>query len=164
MKNWKKVALIIIIIFIGIQFIRPQKNLSTILSANDISKHYFVPADVQTILKKACYDCHSNNTIYPWYFNVQPIAWWLSSHIKNGKEHLNFSEFASYPIARQYKKLDDIIDEVKQGDMPLPVYTFEHHEARLNNIEKEKIYNLCNSLRDTIKANYPADSLVIKKH
>jgi hypothetical protein len=159
----KSITLIVIIIFIGIQFIRPEKNISAKLSSTNVSALYPVPKDVDSLLKRSCYDCHSNNTVYPWYANFQPVYWWLNNHIEDGKRHLNFDAFASYKISRQYKKLDDIIDEIKQGDMPLPSYIFEHKEARLTDTEKEKIYDWCNLLRDSIQAKYPADSLGMKK-
>jgi hypothetical protein len=161
--NWKTIVIIILAIFIIIQFFHPEKNVSATPSGKNISTLYPVPQDVDTTLRKACYDCHSNNTRYPWYNNIEPVAWWLKSHIDDGKRSLNFDAFASYKISRQYKKLKDIIDEIKQGDMPLSSYTFEHKDARLTDAEKETIYDWCNALRDSIQAKYPADSLVMKK-
>ena len=105
---------ILLLAFIVIQFFRPEKNQAEGISPNDITNLYTVPADVQLILKTSCNDCHSNNTVYPWYSNIQPFAWWLKDHIDDGKKHLNFSEFASYPIRRQYKKLEETNEEVKK--------------------------------------------------
>ena len=102
----KRFAQVLLIAFIVIQFIRPTKNNSKDLITNDITTKYTVPKEVQTILVTSCYDCHSNNTNYPWYANIQPIAWWLNDHIKEGKKELNFSAFTNYKIARQYKKLE----------------------------------------------------------
>src|SRR5450432_3119163 len=101
----KKFFLWTLILFVLIQFIRPAKNSSSAQSANDITLHYSVPDSVLTVLKRSCYDCHSNNTVYPWYDRVQPIAWWLQYHINHGKGALNFSEFAAYAPAKQAKKL-----------------------------------------------------------
>lgn len=162
-KILKRTFQILLLAFIVIQFFRPAKNQAEGISANDITKLYAVPADVQLILKTSCYDCHSNNTVYPWYNNIQPAAWWLNDHIKEGKQHLNFSEFASYPIRRQYKKLEETNDEVKKGDMPLNSYTLIHRDAILSDQQKLAITNWVNAVRDNIKANYPADSLVKKK-
>lgn len=100
--------------FIIIQFIRPSKNKSKQIEANDISAKYAISENVQNILKTSCYDCHSNNTAYPWYAEIQPVGWWLNNHIKDGKDALNFSEFLSYPIRRQYHKLDDINKQIKK--------------------------------------------------
>lgn len=162
MKIVKRVLLILLIIFIILQAFRPAKNNSND-TTKDISKSYVVPENVKVILAKACNDCHSNRTRYPWYAEIQPVSWWLASHIKDGKSHLNFNEFDSYRIARQYKKLEECIKEVKEGGMPLPSYTIIHKDAILTDAEKEILYNWCDILRDTIKTHYPADSLVIKR-
>ena len=159
----KKILLVVILILVGIQFIRPEKNLSNQVFATDISNVYATPQNVSIILKKACRDCHSNNTVYPWYAEVQPVGLWLNNHIHEGKKELNLSEFGSYLIARQYKKLDEMIDEVKEGEMPIGTYTLIHTEARLSDEEKQTFINWCEDIRNTIKSKYPADSLIIKK-
>jgi hypothetical protein len=102
MKSYK-IFIALLLIFIVTQFIRPAKNKSGKIEATDITTKYIVPGDVQKILKASCYDCHSNNTVYPWYAELQPIGWWLSNHIDEGKRELNFSQFMSYPIGKQYK-------------------------------------------------------------
>jgi hypothetical protein len=158
-----RILLLLFIIVIAIQFIHPPKNVSTEVLANDISKQYAVPAAVDSILTKACYDCHSNNTKYPWYNNIQPVAWWLNDHVKSGKAHLNFNEFTNMRVARQYKRLKDCIETVKAAEMPLESYTWIHKNAILTDTEKEILYNWCNTVRDSIKARYPADSLVMPK-
>lgn len=88
MKIFKRILLVLLVVLILIQFFRPQRNISASPSPADISTIYPVPANVGSILKKACYDCHSNNTNYPWYANVQPIAWWLNDHVEEGKRGL----------------------------------------------------------------------------
>lgn len=148
--------------FIIIQFFRPAKNTSGDTS-KDISTKYQVPDSVRSILQKACNDCHSNKTVYPWYAEVQPVAWWLNDHINKGKWHLNFSSFTNLKIAVQKKKMEECIDEIKQGEMPLASYTLVHTTAKLSEVEKQTIYRWCNNIIDTIKANYPADSLVLEK-
>ncbi len=162
-KILKRTFQILILAFIVIQFFRPTKNKAEGISENDISKIYTVPADVQLILKTSCYDCHSNNTVYPWYANIQPVGWWLNEHVEDGKKDLNFSEFASYRIRRQYKKLEEVNDLVKKDEMPLDNYLWLHKDAKLSSEQKLIIANWVTTLRDAIKANYPADSLVRKK-
>jgi hypothetical protein len=162
MKIAKRILLILLVIFIVLQAFRPAKNNSND-TTKDISKSYVVPENVKVILAKACNDCHSNRTRYPWYAEVQPVSWWLASHIKDGKRQLNFNEFDSYRIAKQYKKLEECIKEVKEGGMPLPSYTIIHKDAILTEAEKKILYDWCDILRDSIKTQYPADSLVIKK-
>ena len=159
----KRILLALVTLLLLIQFVpRPKKNIDANIS-NDITKFHSVPLDVQSILKICCYDCHSNNTYYPWYNNVQPVAWWLGNHIDEGKKELNFSEFAIYSIARQYRKLEEISEEVKEGEMPLPSYTLIHRYAKLTAEQKLVIINWAVMLRDSMQRNYPADSLIIKK-
>ncbi len=158
-KIFKRILIALLIIFIAIQFIRPAKNRSEGISANDISTKYPVPDSVQAILKVACYDCHSNNTRYPWYAEIQPVAWWLNNHIKDGKRGLNFSEFTSYRIKKQFHRLDDINKQVKKNEMPLSSYTLIHTDAKLTEGQKLAIAAWATSIRDSIKAHYPPDSL-----
>ncbi|MGG9971232.1 heme-binding domain-containing protein [Ferruginibacter sp. SUN002] len=160
----KKILLFLIAAFVIIQFFRPEKNISEASDVlkNDIATLYPVPNDVKKILQTSCYDCHSNNTTYPWYSNFQPVAWWLNHHVTDGKKHLNFNEFTSYRINRQFKKLEEIVDEVKENEMPLSSYTLMHSEAKLDDAQKKLLMNWASSLRDSIKAKYPADSLLKK--
>ncbi|MEO7308116.1 MAG: heme-binding domain-containing protein [Ferruginibacter sp.] len=162
-KILKRTFQILLLVFIIIQFIRPEKNKSEGTSKKDISTVYPVPANVQTILKTSCYDCHSNNTVYPWYAKIQPVAWWLNNHIQDGKKDLNFSEFASYRIMKQYKKLEQINDLVKKDEMPLDSYLWIHKYAKLDGQQKLALANWVTAVRDTIKANNPPDSLIRKK-
>jgi Haem-binding domain len=160
MKKIIRTTLIILLVaLIIIQFIRPKKNISEGIAANDISTKYAIPADVHGILKVSCNDCHSNNSIYPWYWHLQPVAWFMNGHIEEGKKHLNFSIFTSYKIGRQYKLFDNINKEIKEGDMPLSSYTLIHRDATLTNIQKLAVANWTASSRKQIEDNYPADSL-----
>lgn len=149
----KKILLIILAILVIIQFIRPERNISTSVSANDITKHYTVPADVQNILQVSCFDCHSNNTKYPWYTNIQPVGWWLQHHVDEGKEHLDFSEFGSYTAKRQHHKLEEVIEQVKEGHMPLDSYLWIHKDAILSQSQKETLVSWADQLRKEIEAS-----------
>ncbi len=158
-KFFKRVFLLLLLAFVVIQFFRPAKNIAAGVSTNDITAKYTIPQDVQTVFKTSCYDCHSNNTNYPWYNNIQPVAWFMADHIKEGKKELNFSEFATYRIGRQYKKLEEISKEVDEGGMPIESYTLIHGNAKLNEQQKTIVISWVNTLRDSIKAQYPGDSL-----
>lgn len=147
----KKIFLGILVIFLLIQFYRPEKNISTEPSANEIELHYNVPEKVQTILQTSCYDCHSNNTKYPWYNNVQPIASWLNSHVIDGKKHLNFDEFNAYTLDRKRKKLKEIGETLEENEMPLPSYTIIHGDAKLSDTDKKMLIDWTNSLSDGLK-------------
>ncbi len=163
MKTFKRILVILLIVLILIQFFRPAQNRSASPSPADISTIYPVSANVNSVLEKACYDCHSNNTRYPWYANIQPVAWWLDDHIREGKHDLNFSEFASYRIGKQYRKLEEVVDLVKQGDMPLQSYTIVHIDAKLTREEKVLLTSWTDTLRNSIRQKYPPDSLIRKK-
>lgn len=160
----KKIFYSVLVILVLIQFIRPEKNIhaAPAAMANDISKVFPTPEPVQQILKTSCYDCHSNNTVYPWYSNFQPVAGWLNHHVNEGKEEVNFNEFATYRPARQYKKLDEIIEQVKKEEMPLSSYTIVHKDAVLTKDQANLLMDWAAAQQDSMKAKYPADSLIRK--
>jgi len=159
----KRIFYAVIILLVVIQFIRPEKNIAAGKSPNHISSQFPVPENVDAILVKACNDCHSNNTVYPWYSNIQPVAFWLNDHIKDGKKHLNFDEFTTYRAAKQFHKLEEVEGEVNEGEMPLKSYTLFHGNAKLTDAEKKILIDWSLAVRDSLKARYPADSLVMPK-
>ena len=150
MSRVKKILLAILVVIIAIQFIQPARNKEGQVLPTDIAKVYTIPKQVQSVLKNACYDCHSNNTNYPWYSNIQPGGWWLASHIKDGKAELNFSEFGDYSSRRQRSKLNSIAKTVEDRTMPFPSYTLIHPEARLTKEEKTLIINWANTTKDSL--------------
>ncbi|MGX5821004.1 heme-binding domain-containing protein [Chitinophaga lutea] len=163
MKKWKVAGWILLGILVVIQFFQPTKNEASGTPSRHISAKYPIPENVAGILQRACNDCHSNNTVYPWYSHVQPVAWWLDKHVRDGKRHLNFDEFMGYPAARQYHKLEETVEMVEDDEMPLSSYTFIHANARLTAEEKKQVTDWCRSVRSTMQATYPPDSLVRKK-
>jgi hypothetical protein len=161
----RKILLFIVIALVIIQFFQPDKNIdnSTGVEAADISKVMLVPDNVQDILQKSCYDCHSNNSEYPWYAEIQPVGWWLNHHIDEGKGELNFNEFANYSLRRQYHKLEEIAEQVKSDEMPLSSYTLIHKDAVLTPEHKTLLTAWATAAMDSMKAHYPADSILRKK-
>jgi len=158
-KILKTSGWILLIALIAIQFFHPVKNINPGNQTNAIATVFPVSEDVRTILEKACTDCHSNNTRYPWYNNIQPVAWWLANHVKDGKGHLNFDDFSTKRLRYQYSKMKETIDQVKKGEMPLDSYTWTHKDAILTDIEKTKLMDWAKSVMDTLEAHYPMDSL-----
>lgn len=150
MIRLKKIALAFVVLFILIQFYRPEKNKAATDADKAIAQFYHIPINVDQILKKGCYDCHSNNTQYPWYAEVQPIGWLLNNHIQEGKKQLNFDEFGTYSKKKQKSKLRSIADQIKNDEMPLKSYTRFHKEARINATEKELIFKWIQHLTDSI--------------
>jgi cytochrome c553 len=100
----KKILLALLLVFIALQFVRPARNISVTVQNADMITQFKTPANVAGVLKTSCYDCHSNNTRYPWYANIQPVGGLLAYHLKDGKEELNFNEFTSYSKRRQLSK------------------------------------------------------------
>jgi hypothetical protein len=146
----KKIIILIIIALIVIQFFRPKRNISETPAQYAITQ---VPADVEEVFKTSCYDCHSNNTAYPWYNNIQPVAWWLDKHVKDGKRHLNFDIFDSVTTARKIKKLKNISSTIKKDEMPLSSYTLIHRNAILNQQQKDLVIHWADSLVAELSKN-----------
>jgi hypothetical protein len=163
MKRFKKILWFLLVVLLVIQFFHSQKNSSLTPSENHISKSYNVPPDVQNILDKSCNDCHSNNTVYPWYVHVQPVDWWMNGHIHDGKEELNFDEFSSYSLRRQFRKFEEIAKQVKEDEMPISSYTLIHRDAILTAEQKGKVIRWSQEMQQEMKAKYPPDSLKRKQ-
>lgn len=160
----KKILYTVIIAFVCIQFYRPAKNINTQAQPNHIANVYPTSTEVNRILKKACNDCHSNNTVYPWYANIQPVSMWLTNHVNEGKEEINFDDFGTYTVRRQYKKMKEIIKQVKEEkEMPLASYTWIHKDAILTDAEINTLASWAKGMQDSMKSIYPIDSLERKK-
>ena len=158
-KVLKTIGWVLLFALIVIQFFHPEKNIHPGDQPNSIEKKFTVSSDVKNILDKACYDCHSNNTRYPWYNNIQPVAWWLADHVNEGKRELNFDDFIMRRPRFQYNRMKQTIDLVKKEAMPLDSYTWIHKDAILTEEEKTKIYDWAKSIMNTLEAQYPIDSL-----
>ena len=155
----KKIVFVLLIILIVIQFFHPARNKAEGEQPNNVSKLYPVSPDVKNILDKACMDCHSNNTAYPWYSKIQPVDWWMTHHVNEGKRELNFDEFATYNLRRQYHKLEEVMKQVKDNEMPINSYTWIHKDAILTTAEQNGLINWADSIRNEMKRKYPIDSL-----
>lgn len=139
---------------VAIQFIRPPRNISPDAPGpDDFVVKYAVPEPFRGQLRESCYDCHSDNTRYPWYANVQPVAWWLQSHVDEGKEELNLSRFGRYGDGRKADKLDEMIEELTFGTMPLKSYTLVHRQAALSDAEAKALAGWLEKLRDSLGDN-----------
>lgn len=164
MKKVIKTTLIILLIaLIVIQFIRPAENKNEEIASENITANFPIPDSLHKTLKVSCYDCHSNTTVYPFYFKIQPVAWFLDNHIQDGKRHFNFSTFSSYPVWRQYDKFKDIVEQIKKDEMPLTSYTLIHRDAILSADQKIAIIDWSNAQMKEMEAKYPADSLARPK-
>ncbi len=150
MKIVKIIAIVLLVVFVGIQFIPSSRNQSDSVPETDFMLVNDVPENIQNKLQVSCYDCHSNNTQYPWYNKVQPVAWFLEDHIKEGKAELNFNEWDSLSTRRKTSKLRSIIKQIENGEMLLDSYTFIHRDARFSEAEAEEIINWVTQLKDSL--------------
>ena len=137
MIGW--LAVLVVAIVLVIQVIPVERNVSTVPPGQSFEKTEKVPANVAAILKVSCYDCHSNNTRYPWYSVLQPGALFMARHIKKGKEELNFDEFNNYSKRRKKAKIKSIISQIEKDEMPLKSYRMMHGNARLSADEKKEL-------------------------
>ncbi len=146
----RKVLYILAIVLILIQFYRPDLNNSSYESAvNEFILQNNVSSEVESILKTSCFDCHSNHTSYPFYAQVAPISFWINHHVEDGKEHLNFSDWNNYSIKKKLHKLDEIIEEIEEHEMPLRSYTLLHTDAKLNEEASKLLVNWSKKLQNT---------------
>ncbi|TNF40329.1 MAG: cytochrome C [Cytophagales bacterium] len=116
----------------------------------DISNTGLLDEGMRQTLKNSCYDCHSNETSYPWYSYVAPLSWLVAKDVREGREELNFSHWADYDMMEKLKKLDDIAIEVGEGEMPMEVYTVIHSGAKLNPEQIQEIVTWAENAMDIV--------------
>jgi hypothetical protein len=131
-KALKIIAIILVVAFVVIQFIRPDFTNPPVNQADTLYATIEVPENVKTILNRSCADCHSNETKYPWYSKIQPSAWFLKNHIDDGRRELNLSVWKTYEARRQRKKLSEICEQIQEKEMPLPSYLWIHWDAKMS--------------------------------
>lgn len=146
----KKFLITLVFIFGVLQLIRPSKNLGSVNPVNSIEAKLPMPAIVKSSMQKACFDCHSNNTRYPWYFDIQPLGWYLTNHVRDGKRHLNFDEFMTYNAKKMDHKMEELVESQTEGWMPLESYTSIHSDAKLSQEEKNAIIDYAKKIRAAV--------------
>jgi len=135
----KIVAILLVVLVVGIQAIRPARTNPPIDESQTINAKTQMSSDVAAIFDRSCRDCHTNKTVWPWYTNVAPLSWWLSNHVNDGRRSLNMSEWGKLPNDRQERKLRQICDEVQDANMPLSSYTPMHPAAKLSDQDKKTL-------------------------
>ena len=135
-----KIAVALVVILIGIQFI-PGKDRTApaVESGADMLQVLNADAEIASMIKDACYDCHSHNTEYPWYAYIQPVGWWLDGHVEHGREELNFSTWSSLDADDQKHGLKESAEKVEKKEMPLTPFLFTHPEARITEEQRAQI-------------------------
>ena len=151
-KILKIIAVILIVGLIAIQFInRPDKTTSNEVTNDDITKKVSVPADVQVILKRSCYDCHSSQTVWPWYSNIAPVSWLVADDVVKGRQKMNFNTWGKMSASKQEKKFSDIVDVLTDASMPLPKYLIIHKDAVLSEQDKQTLLKWANGEKDKME-------------
>lgn len=150
MTRKKKIIAGLVVVFVVAQFFQPNKNQDNMESIEHFLAETQAPKNVKTILKQACFDCHSSSTNYPWYNSITPVNYWLNSHIKEGQKHFNVSKWASYSVKKKDHKLEELIEELEADEMPLASYTWTHQEAQLTD---DQVQSLVDWAR-TARSNY----------
>ena len=142
----KKVLLGFLVVLILMQFIRPEKNESK-NEMNAMSTVMEIPVEVTKIIQTSCADCHSNSTKYPWYSEIAPSSWFLAQHVNDGKEHLNFSEWAAYNKDQKSHIIKNIKEVLNEREMPLKSYLWIHKESKLTENQYQILYDWANSIK-----------------
>ena len=133
MKRSRLALLVVAVVLVGMQAIRPSRDNPPVTGDLD------APADVKLVLRRSCYDCHSNETRWPWYTNIAPVSWLVANHVKEGRAELNFSQWSSYEPKKREHKLEEIEDEVREGEMPIGNYVWIHGDAKLSEADSKLV-------------------------
>lgn len=155
-NRWKKLGVTLVILLLLLQFIQPSRTSGEAYGAKDITTVLNVPDNVKQILETSCFDCHSDKTVYPWYTYVQPVGLWIQNHVVEGREELNFSEFASYKLKRQRKKMNEISEMIHDGEMPLKAYTLIHWNASLSDAQKTALIQWADAMHVQLRSGSAA--------
>lgn len=134
--TFKNIAIFLVFLLLAIQSIRIDKTTEPVNPETDFIALTSANSDVAGMLKTACYDCHSNQPTYPWYTNIAPVSWWIKHHIDEGSHHLNFSIWGTYKEKRKNHKLDECVEMIEEGEMPMSSYTLMHGDAKLTDAQK----------------------------
>jgi len=146
MKKILKILIIVFaVLFLSIQLYRPEQFTTAEVNDNHLTKKLNVPPDVENILKRSCYDCHSNHTTWPWYSNVAPMSWLVTDDVIRGREKMNFSEWGKLSSSKQSIRLESICEEITEGEMPLKQYLIIHRDAELSQADKDLLCNWANN-------------------
>lgn len=147
MKLLRILFILLVAVFVVIQFFGIDKNNPQFDPNMDLITMEKPPMEIEKILKSTCYDCHSNETVWPWYSNIAPVSWMLKDHVEDGRHHLNFSNWGKMKLNDRAFKIEDIIEEMEDGEMPIPGYDLLHPDAKLSDDQKESLFKWLRSIQ-----------------
>ena len=151
MKYVRYTLLSLLAILIILQFFRIDKTNPPVEADADFLVQFEASDDIAKKIKEACYDCHSHHTDFPWYTDIAPVSFWIKGHIDHARSHLNFSNWNSYDVNKAAHKLEECYEEVLEGHMPLPSYTWMHPEAKLSEKDRRNLANWFRSAMSRIR-------------
>lgn len=158
MSRFLKIAVLLLVIlqfvtsFFIVDHVNPESDPDT-----DFFQLVNVPTEISSIMKTSCLDCHSNNTSYPWYSNIFPVNVWIDDHVKDGRKHLNFSNWGTYELKKQAHKMEECFEEIEKGEMPMESYTYIHSDAKLDDNQKKLLVDWFKNQYQTLSSNIPAE-------
>ncbi|MFV0540698.1 MAG: heme-binding domain-containing protein [Aestuariibaculum sp.] len=147
----KKIILLLVVVLVVSQFFQPDKNEGDLVSLNAFYQETNTSEEIKVILNESCNDCHSDVTRYPWYSSITPLNYWMASHVNEGKRKFNISKWSEYPVKRKDHKMEELIEMVEAGHMPLKSYTWTHTEAKLTDVQKQLVVDWAKQIRANIK-------------
>lgn len=148
----KKILFILFGVFIIIQFFPIDKTNPPVNKGMDFLTIKNTPPEVAQIIKTSCYDCHSNESKYPWYTNIQPVGWFVKNHIDEGRKELNFSGFALYEPKKAAHKLEECVEHVQEHEMPLDSYVVGHPDAKLSEAQRKVLIDYFTKIKEDVMA------------
>ncbi|MEQ1765036.1 MAG: heme-binding domain-containing protein [Pyrinomonadaceae bacterium] len=148
MRKTIKIIFIALAVFVMVaQLVRPDLSNPPVNPNERLEASVEVPSDVAAILRRSCSDCHTNETVHPWYSKITPVNWWLKSHFEHGREHLNLSTWAKYTPQQKEKRLEEICEVLESAEMPLPSYLWGHRDAMLTPEDSKLLCSWATSVR-----------------
>ncbi len=154
MKKILRIVLIALLtLFVIIQFIPSGRPANQPIVGQDIFEIIEIPAEVESLLKNACYDCHSQSVKYPWYSYVAPVSWLVARDVNMSREHIDFGNWGKLTKRKQIKALGEIAEEIEDGNMPMQIYITMHSEANLTTEQRALIVNWAEQLAEKILEN-----------
>lgn len=137
-KIIKIIVIALVVFLIAAQFInRPEKTTTNEIGPGHITKLMNIPSDVENILKRSCYDCHSDHTVWPWYSSIAPVSWLVADDVRKGRKKMNFSQWDKIPDSKKESRLNEICETIRADEMPLPPYLIMHSDAKLTQQDKD---------------------------
>lgn len=146
----KRAAQLLVVFLIGAQLVRCARTNPP------VTAEIQAPPEVTAVLRRACYDCHSHETVWPWYSGVAPVSWLVAHDVDEGREKLNFSTWGAYDRRRKVKKLKETAEQVTEGEMPPWYFTLMHPDARLGTRDEELLLAWTAAETGRLQAERPA--------